>query len=111
LRDEPAAPVRLPRVAHGFAVERDWLPQQLAANQSLATQPEVSAARAPEIQDLPVTTVRATLETDTFALLLTGDCGWAGLDRELAAHLAAHLAAQGVSGRSYSNVCWDYVAP
>ena len=83
------AVVRLPHVGHGFSVERNWLPQLLAAYKSIATQPEASAARGPEIQDLPITTVRATVqEAGVLALLLTGDGGWAGLDRDLAAHLA-----------------------
>jgi type IV secretory pathway VirJ component len=83
------AVVHLPRVGHGFSVERNWLPQLLAAYKSIAARAETTAAQVPEIQDLPVTTVRATArETDTFALLLTGDGGWAGLDRELAARLA-----------------------
>jgi type IV secretory pathway VirJ component len=79
------AVVRLPHVGHGFSVERNWLPQLLAAYSSIATRPEPTAAQAPEIEDLPVTTVLASAhETDTLALLLTGDGGWAGLDRELA---------------------------
>jgi type IV secretory pathway VirJ component len=94
------AVVRLPRVDHRFSVERDWLPQLLAAYLSIATRPEPTAAHAPEIQDLPVTTVRASRETDTFALLLTGDGGWAGLDREL----AAGLAAQGVSTVGFNSL-------
>jgi len=83
--------VRLPHVGHDFSVsvQPKWLPQLLAAYNSIATRPEPTAAQAPEIQDLPVTTVRAdAAETDTLALLLTGDGGWAGLDRELAARLA-----------------------
>ncbi len=84
-----AALVRLPRVGHRFSAERNWMPQLLAAYQSIATRSEGTAAQGAVIQDLPVTTVRAAQETDTFALLLTGDGGWAGLDRELAAHLAA----------------------
>jgi type IV secretory pathway VirJ component len=83
------AVVRLPHVGHGFSVQRSWLPQLLAAYTSIATRPEPTAAQVPEIQDLPVTTVRASAaETDTLALLLTGDGGWAGLDRDLAARLA-----------------------
>jgi type IV secretory pathway VirJ component len=93
--------VRLPQVRHGFSVERHWLPQLLAAYQSIATQQEPAAAQALEIKDLPVTTVRATGgETDTIALLLTGDGGWAGLDREL----AAHLAARGVSTVGFNSL-------
>jgi type IV secretory pathway VirJ component len=96
-----AAVVRLPQVGHRFSVERNWLPQLLAAYQSIATRPEPTAAQALEIQDLPVTTVRASSgETDTIALLLTGDGGWAGLDREL----AAHLAARGVSTVGFNSL-------
>ena len=95
-----AALVRLPRVGHGFSAERDWMPQLLGAYQSIATRPEPAAVQAPEIQDLPVTTVRAAQESDTLALLLTGDGGWAGLDREL----AARLAAQGVSTVGFNSL-------
>jgi type IV secretory pathway VirJ component len=95
-----AALVRLPRVGHDFSAERDWLPQLLGAYQSIATRPEAAALQAPEIQDLPVTTVRAAEESDTLALLLTGDGGWAGLDREL----AARLAAQGVSTVGFNSL-------
>jgi type IV secretory pathway VirJ component len=95
------AVVRLPHVGHGFSVERDWLPQLIAAYKSIAMRPEPTAAQAPEIKDLPVTTVRAAaLETDTLALLLTGDGGWAGLDREL----AARLAARGVSTVGFNSL-------
>ena len=95
-----AAMVRLPRVGHGFSVEQNWLPQLRAAYQSIATRPEPTAAQAPEIQDLPVTTVRAAHESDTLAILLTGDGGWAGLDREL----AAQLAARGVSTVGFNSL-------
>jgi type IV secretory pathway VirJ component len=95
-----AALVRLPRVGHDFSAERDWMPQLLGAYQSIATRPEAAALQAPEIQDLPVTTVRAAQESDTFALLLTGDGGWAGLDREL----AARLAARGVSTVGFNSL-------
>lgn len=93
--------VRLPQVGHGFSIERNWLPQLLAAYQSIATRPETTAAQAMEIRDLPVTTVRATArDTDTLAVLLTGDGGWTGLDREL----AAHLAARGVSTVGFNSL-------
>jgi type IV secretory pathway VirJ component len=95
-----AALVRLPRVGHDFSAEHDWMPQLLGAYQSIATRPEPAAVQAPEIQDLPVTTVRAAHESDTLALLLTGDGGWAGVDREL----AARLAAQGVSTVGFNSL-------
>jgi type IV secretory pathway VirJ component len=95
-----AALVRLPRVGHGFSAEHNWLPQLLAAYKSIAAQPEPAAAQAPEIQDLPVTTVRAAHESDTLAILITGDGGWAGLDREL----AAELASRGVSTVGFNSL-------
>jgi type IV secretory pathway VirJ component len=81
--------VRLPLVGHGFSVERNWLPQFRAAYARLTATLEAPAARPPEIGDLPVTEVPAAGGSAELALLLTGDGGWAGLDRELAARLAA----------------------
>jgi type IV secretory pathway VirJ component len=82
--------VRLPLVGHGFSVEHNWMPQFRAAYARLAA----SAAAAPsappaEIGDLPVQEVHASGGGDEFALLITGDGGWAGLDQELAAQFAA----------------------
>ena len=81
--------VRLPLVGHGFSVERNWMPQFRAAYARLTAPVEVAAARPPEISDLPVTEVQAAGSSAELALLLTGDGGWAGLDQELAARLAA----------------------
>jgi type IV secretory pathway VirJ component len=81
--------VRLPLVGHGFSVERNWMPQFRAAYARLVPPPEAAAARPPEIGDLPVSIVPATGSATEFALLLSGDGGWAGLDQDLAAHLAA----------------------
>jgi type IV secretory pathway VirJ component len=81
--------VRLPLVGHGFSVERNWMPQFRAAYARLMPPPEVAASRPPEIGDLPVSVVPAAGSSAEFALLLTGDGGWAGLDQELAARLAA----------------------
>ncbi len=81
--------VRLPLVGHGFSVERNWIREFRAAYARLTAPVEAPVARPPEIGDLPVTEVRATGSSAEFALLLTGDGGWAGLDQELAARLAA----------------------
>jgi len=84
------AVVKLPLVGHGFSVERNWLPQFRAAYARLAALPPTVAAAASEISDLPLHEVPAGGEAPEFALLLTGDGGWAGLDQELAARLAAN---------------------
>ena len=81
--------VRLPLVGHGFSVERNWMPQFRAAYARLTTPVETPPVRPPEISDLPVSVVPATGSGAELALLLTGDGGWAGLDQELAARLAA----------------------
>ena len=80
--------VKLPLVGHGFGVERNWMPQFRAAYAKLTAPAEAPPARPPEIADLPVVEVHASAAADEFALLMTGDGGWAGLDQELAARLA-----------------------
>lgn len=82
--------VKLPRVGHGFSVERNWMPQFREAYAKLTARVESAPERAPQISDLPVQEVHASGNADEFALLLTGDGGWAGLDQELAAQLAAN---------------------
>jgi type IV secretory pathway VirJ component len=82
--------VRLPLVGHGFSVERNWMPQFLEAYRKITLRVETPPVRPPEIGDLPVTEVHAESNaSDELALLITGDGGWAGLDQELAARLAA----------------------
>lgn len=81
--------VKLPLVGHGFALERAWMPQFRDAYARLTARAETPPQRPPDIDDLPVTEVHASGVSDEFALLLTGDGGWAGLDQELAARLAA----------------------
>ena len=82
--------IKLPKVGHGFGVERNWLPQFLDAYQGVVERINAPRALRPQqIDDLPVNEVHAQGNSDEFAVLLTGDGGWAGLDQELATHLAA----------------------
>ena len=82
--------IRLAKVGHGFGVERNWMPQFLDAYESVVERVNAPRALRPQqINDLPVNEVHAEGNSDEFALLLTGDGGWAGLDQELAARLAA----------------------
>jgi type IV secretory pathway VirJ component len=82
--------IRLPLVGHGFGVERNWMPQFIDAYKSITARVEAHPERPPDIGDLPVNEVRAESSTsDVMAVLITGDGGWAGLDQELAARLAA----------------------
>jgi type IV secretory pathway VirJ component len=82
--------VKLPLVGHGFSVERNWLPQFRTAYAQLTPHAVAPSERPADIGDLPLEEVHASGSSGEFALLLTGDGGWAGLDRELAARLAAN---------------------
>ena len=83
--------VKLPLVGHGFSVERNWMPQFKDAYSTLTEHVETPPERPQDISDLPTQEVPATGDSrgDEMALLMTGDGGWAGLDQELAARLAA----------------------
>jgi type IV secretory pathway VirJ component len=84
--------VELPGVAHNYRGMKSWLPQFNAAFASIAAA-ETQHLRAPpqSLADLPIVEVppTGTDTSDTFAILLSGDGGWAGLDKEVAGVLAA----------------------
>jgi len=82
--------VLLPKVGHGFSVPANWMPQLREAFRKLSRRQEVEAAVTDDgLADLPLVEVPATgAPRDALAVIITGDGGWAGLDREIAAGLA-----------------------
>ena len=98
--------IALPKVGHGFGVEKNWLEQFLAAYDELTRPPPAPApaqaampaipaipaspaAAAADVTGLPLVEVPATGRARTeLAVMLSGDGGWAGLDRELGDVLA-----------------------
>jgi type IV secretory pathway VirJ component len=85
----------LPKVGHGFGVPARWEPQFLDAYRTIATAMEVEEsprATAPGVADLSPIEVRASGSGNADAMvgLLTGDGGWADLDKHVAAGLSAH---------------------
>jgi type IV secretory pathway VirJ component len=77
----------LPRVGHGFSVERNWVPQFIAHYKKMA--PPVPEPRDAQLQDLPlIEEVPSPGKSSFFVILLTGDGGWAGIDRDLALELS-----------------------
>ncbi len=91
--------VRLPWMRHGFGVERDRMPQFSSAYGRLALRAQPPALASGPVSDLPLVEVLPTNSavqpssrgTDsTLAVFLSGDGGWAGLDREVCAQLAAN---------------------
>ncbi|HWJ33861.1 MAG TPA: AcvB/VirJ family lysyl-phosphatidylglycerol hydrolase [Steroidobacteraceae bacterium] len=85
--------VMLPKVGHGYSVEKNWVPQYEAAYDRLAApQPAAKASGlAAPVADLPLTVVPAADGGGNwFGIFLTGDGGWVGLDKEVSAELAKH---------------------
>jgi type IV secretory pathway VirJ component len=98
--------IELPGVDHNYRAGRSWTAQFDAAFDSLAQSADKSLPRAPEslaglpVVEVPVDSVQtapgagteaghaATGNNDTFAVLFSGDGGWAGLDKEVAGALA-----------------------
>jgi len=78
--------VLLPKVGHGFSVERNWLPQFKEVFQKIVKpMKEEANSQIKSIGDLPVVEVSAVPpEKDLLAVIISGDGGWAGIDRELA---------------------------
>lgn len=68
----------------------DWRGQFVAALRTLAPAPATVAALPASLDDLPLVEVPSRAPGTHFAVLLSGDGGWAGLDKEVATTLAAH---------------------
>ncbi len=82
--------VVLPNVGHDYSQREAWVTQFRAAIARLnATQPESALPLPKTLDDLPIIEMPATGPNDTLALLLSGDGGWAGLDKEVASALSA----------------------
>jgi type IV secretory pathway VirJ component len=83
----------LSKVGHGFAVTRNWEAQYLEAYQAIAAHHANSAeiSPAPQVRDLALqeVPVSSPARTDTMAIILSGDGGWADLDKQIAAGMAA----------------------
>jgi type IV secretory pathway VirJ component len=84
--------VLLPKVGHGFSVEKNWMPQfKNSFAELIATPPVAVLAPVNELNELPLVEVPASKpESDVLAVIITGDGGWAGIDREIGDALAEH---------------------
>lgn len=66
-----------------------WEPQLIAAFRRLAARTHgIPTIAAGEVRDLPIVEVPASGAGDTLAILISGDGGWAGIDKQLAAALS-----------------------
>lgn len=104
----------LPMVGHGFGVPRNWDPQFVQAYKAVASAPAPETYRpgsVAAVADLSPVEVAATTQgnTDLMAILLSGDGGWAELDKGVAAGLAG--AGVPVVGWSSLNYYWTPRTP
>jgi type IV secretory pathway VirJ component len=86
--------VVLPKVGHGYSVEKNWVPQFEAAFDRIvgASARAGSPNLAAPVADLPLTVVPAASGPPSpwFGIFLSGDGGWVGLDRGVSDELAKH---------------------
>jgi type IV secretory pathway VirJ component len=110
--------VVLPKVGHGFSVPRNWLPQFKRAFAEITRgaashepqAPASAAASSPpsgrevvDVSDLPLLEVPPHgVPDDVLAVVVSGDGGWAGIDRELGEFMAEHgIAVVGLNSLQY----------
>jgi type IV secretory pathway VirJ component len=77
--------VLLPKVGHGFGVQQNWMPQFRQAFKTLVKKNSPGPASLPaKLIGLPVVELPADNPSkNLMALIISGDGGWAGIDREL----------------------------
>jgi type IV secretory pathway VirJ component len=83
----------LPKVGHGFGVPANWEPQFIEAYRALVattTRHEAPHVSIPEANDLPLVEVPASVAStrNEMAVIVSGDGGWAELDKSVAEGLA-----------------------
>jgi type IV secretory pathway VirJ component len=85
----------LPRVGHGFGVTANWEPQYVDAYRAIANArpaEELPRGKTRNVADLSLVEIPAATAAstgDSVVILLTGDGGWADIDKRLAAGLSA----------------------
>jgi len=89
--------IALPKATHDLMPTDGWWARVRQDYRAMLVADTADADDAPatvdpdSLSDLPLTEVPATAqETDTFAVMISGDGGWAGLDQGVSGELAAH---------------------
>jgi type IV secretory pathway VirJ component len=86
--------VSLPKVGHGYTVEKNWVPQfKQAYSHLLSITQEAPAPKEASMKiDLPIKVTEATgsAQTNDMVLMISGDGGWTGFDQQIASEFASH---------------------
>jgi type IV secretory pathway VirJ component len=95
----------LPKVGHGFAVQKNWLPQLRNAFQRLtiSTDTSVAVPGSTNLSDLPLIELPATGEAQNLmAVIISGDGGWANIDKKLGEYFSSQgISVVGLNSLSY----------
>ena len=85
-----AAITILPKVGHGFEVESRWTPQLRAAFARITWGSlKPVAPSGPAVRDLPLIELPSGKRSPQLAVVISGDGGWASLDRQIGETFAA----------------------
>lgn len=84
-----AQEISLSALGHAWPQSASWLPQLTTAYQRVAAQRTPEPPPPASLADLPIIEERASGPGELFAVFLSGDGGWAGIDRNVAALLVA----------------------
>lgn len=79
--------IEMAKVGHGFSVRKNWIPQFKQAFQKISGSQPTRPASAPAangLSDLPLVELPSNGRNDTLAVVISGDGGWAGIDRQIA---------------------------
>jgi type IV secretory pathway VirJ component len=82
-----AQQIVLPAAAHSWRASASWLPQLRSAYQEIAILRVAEPPPPVSLADLPIIEERASGTGEVFAVFLSGDGGWAGIDKNIAAAL------------------------
>jgi len=95
--------VVLPKVGHGFGVEPRWMPAYREAFLGIARAGAAKPAPgALAVRDLPLVELRARGADSTLAIIVSGDGGWASLDRQIGeAFVARGISVVGLDALRY----------
>lgn len=79
----------LPHVGHGYSVMKNWVPQFRVSLKSLFSRKEPYKQDQGDLSDLPMEEVPAvTHDRKTLAVVISGDGGWASIDKEVSTGLS-----------------------
>jgi type IV secretory pathway VirJ component len=92
----------LAAAGHSWPASASWLPQLMTAYQQIAAQRIPEAPIPASLADLPIIEERAAGTEELFAVFLSGDGGWAGIDKNVAASLVARgISVAGIDSLRY----------